>query len=103
MHQPGNRAGQAKHISSAAPVRAQDRLCRPTHLTANHSPEPGQGQEPQKEALEEGHHSTPRTRHPANPTPKPRRSPRMPATHLETTYVVNWRYIKEEKRKEKEL
>ncbi|MED6241068.1 Serine/threonine-protein kinase 38-like [Ataeniobius toweri] len=54
---------------------------RPTHLTANLSPMPGQRQEPQKEALEEGHHSTPRTRHPANPTPKPRRSPRMPATH----------------------
>ncbi|MEQ2312318.1 hypothetical protein AMECASPLE_029688 [Ameca splendens] len=54
---------------------------RPTHLTTNHSPAPGQGQEPQKEALKEGHHSTPRTRHPANTTPKPWRSTRMPATH----------------------
>ncbi|MEQ2230353.1 hypothetical protein ILYODFUR_028422, partial [Ilyodon furcidens] len=36
---------------------------------------------PLKEALEEGHHSTPRTRQPTNPTPKPRRTPRKPATH----------------------
>ncbi|MEQ2299828.1 hypothetical protein AMECASPLE_019011 [Ameca splendens] len=84
MHQPGNRARQAKHISSAAPVRAQDMLHRPTHLTANRSPAPGQGQEPQKEALEEGHHSTPRTGH---HTPKPRRSPRMPATHPPTRHT----------------
>ncbi|MED6234398.1 hypothetical protein ATANTOWER_028704 [Ataeniobius toweri] len=54
---------------------------RPTHPTVNRSPAPGQGQEPQKDTLEEGHHSTPGTGHPANPTPKPRRSPRMPATH----------------------
>ncbi|MEQ2285991.1 hypothetical protein AMECASPLE_037623 [Ameca splendens] len=83
MHQPGNRCQplQAKHISLAAPVRTQDMLHRPTHLTANRSLAPSQGQEPQKEALEEGLHSTPRTGHPANPTPKPRRSPRMPAKH----------------------
>ncbi|MEQ2283258.1 hypothetical protein AMECASPLE_009358 [Ameca splendens] len=56
-------------------------LRRPTHLNANRSPALGQGQEPQKEALEEGQHSTPRTGHPANRTPKPWRSPRMPDTH----------------------
>ncbi|MEQ2192619.1 hypothetical protein XENOCAPTIV_014497 [Xenoophorus captivus] len=80
---PG-RAGQplqAKHIPPAAPVQTQDMLHCPTHPTANRSPAPGQGEEPQKEALEEGHHSTPRTGHPANPTPKPRRCPRMLATH----------------------
>ncbi|MEQ2277488.1 hypothetical protein XENORESO_003488 [Xenotaenia resolanae] len=32
-------------------------LLRPTHPTANHSLVPGQGQEPQKEALEEGNHT----------------------------------------------
>ncbi|MEQ2305464.1 hypothetical protein AMECASPLE_038172 [Ameca splendens] len=72
---------QAKHIPPAASMQAQDMLQRPTHPTANRSPAPGQGQEPQKEALEEDHHSTPRTGHPTNPTTKPRRCPRMPATH----------------------
>ncbi|MED6293400.1 hypothetical protein CHARACLAT_010150 [Characodon lateralis] len=41
-------------------------LRRPTYPSANRS----QGQEPQKEALEEGHHSTPK-----NPSPEPDASP----------------------------
>ncbi|KAK5602925.1 hypothetical protein CRENBAI_019536 [Crenichthys baileyi] len=45
-------------------------LQRPTNPNANRNPVPSQGQKPQKEALEEGHHSTPRTGHPANPTSK---------------------------------
>ncbi|MEQ2204150.1 hypothetical protein XENOCAPTIV_008693 [Xenoophorus captivus] len=69
-------------------------LHHPTHLTANRSPAPSQGQEPQKEALEEGHHSTPRTGHPANPTLKPQRSPRIPATHPPARHTpphqANW-------------
>ncbi|KAK5605434.1 hypothetical protein CRENBAI_013631, partial [Crenichthys baileyi] len=72
---------QAKHIPPAASVQAQDMLHCPTHPTANHSPAPGQGQEPQKEALEESDHSELRTGHPANPTPKPLSCPRTPATH----------------------
>ncbi|KAK5603687.1 hypothetical protein CRENBAI_002427 [Crenichthys baileyi] len=62
-------------------------LHRPTHLTANRSPAPGQGPEPQKEALEEGHHSTPRTGHPAKPTPEPRRCPSMTATHTPARHL----------------
>ncbi|MED6237151.1 hypothetical protein ATANTOWER_019806 [Ataeniobius toweri] len=73
MHQPGNQPLQAKHNPHG--------LQCPTHLTANPSPAPGKGPEPQKEALEEGHHSTPRAGHPANSTPEPRRFPSMPITH----------------------
>ncbi|MEQ2289816.1 hypothetical protein AMECASPLE_037126 [Ameca splendens] len=54
-------------------------LHRPTHLTANRSPAPSQGQEPQKEELEEGHRSTTRTGHPSNPTRAPGcRPPTLP-------------------------
>ncbi|MEQ2255546.1 hypothetical protein ILYODFUR_015025 [Ilyodon furcidens] len=45
------------------------------------APSPQRPPQPQKEALEEGHHSTPRTRHSANPTSKHRRCPRMPVTY----------------------
>ncbi|MEQ2305052.1 hypothetical protein AMECASPLE_033588 [Ameca splendens] len=80
---------QAKHNPPAEPVQAQDMLHRPTYPTTNRSPVPGQGIEPHKEALEEGHHSTPRTRHPTIPTPKPkpRRCPSMPTTHTPTRYT----------------
>ncbi|MEQ2312524.1 hypothetical protein AMECASPLE_031878 [Ameca splendens] len=44
----------------------------PTHPTANRSPAPSQGQEPQKKALEEGHHST----------PQQDRAPRQPHTQI---------------------
>ncbi|KAK5602103.1 hypothetical protein CRENBAI_016740 [Crenichthys baileyi] len=53
----------------------QDMLHRPTHPTANRSLVPGPGLESQKEASEEGQYSTPRTGHPANPTPKPWKCP----------------------------
>ncbi|MEQ2290985.1 hypothetical protein AMECASPLE_008723, partial [Ameca splendens] len=75
MHQPGNQAWQAirsRPSTTRQLPQTQDMLHRPTHPTANHSPVVGarQGAEPQKEALEEGHHSLPRTGHHANPTPK---------------------------------
>ncbi|MED6279160.1 hypothetical protein CHARACLAT_031682 [Characodon lateralis] len=47
-------------------------LHRPTH------PVPSQGTEPQKVALEENHHSTPRTGPPANATPKSQEVPQQP-------------------------
>ncbi|KAK5598665.1 hypothetical protein CRENBAI_006341 [Crenichthys baileyi] len=50
--------GQAHPISH--PSAGTRHAPLPTHLT-------GQGQEPQKKALEEGHHSMPRTGHPPNP------------------------------------
>ncbi|KAK5623397.1 hypothetical protein CRENBAI_014843 [Crenichthys baileyi] len=56
-------------------------LHSPTHPTANRNPAPGQGPEPQKEALDEVHHSMPSTGHLANSTPEPWRCPSMPATH----------------------
>ncbi|MEQ2243445.1 hypothetical protein ILYODFUR_007174, partial [Ilyodon furcidens] len=89
MYQPGSRAGQANCSKPsttlpATPVQAQDMLHCPTHPPANQGPVPGQGSEP----LEEGNHSTPRTRHPADPTPKPRKCPSMPPTHTPARYTL---------------
>ncbi|XP_047239887.1 sporozoite surface protein 2-like [Girardinichthys multiradiatus] len=67
----------------AIPVQAQDIL-----HPLNRSPAPRQGPEQQKEALEEGHHSPPKTGHPANPTPKPRRCPCMPVTHTPARHTL---------------
>ncbi|KAK5604209.1 hypothetical protein CRENBAI_021145 [Crenichthys baileyi] len=66
---------QAKHNLPATPVQAQDMLHRPTQPTASPSIYHG------SESQEEGHHGTPRTGHPINSTPKPRRYPSIPATH----------------------
>ncbi|MEQ2249727.1 hypothetical protein ILYODFUR_032227 [Ilyodon furcidens] len=84
----GRPTSTAKHNTPAAPVQAQDMLHRPTHPTTSRRLAPGQGPEPQKEALEKGHHSTPRTGQPANPTSKPRRCPRMPDTHPPARYTT---------------
>ncbi|XP_047236836.1 extensin-like [Girardinichthys multiradiatus] len=82
-HAPlGNRAGQANH--SRPSTTRQTPQCRHKTCSTPHppdrQPQPGAQPEPRKEALEEGHHSTQRTRQPTNPTPKPRRSPSKPAT-----------------------
>ncbi|MEQ2245197.1 hypothetical protein ILYODFUR_025125 [Ilyodon furcidens] len=53
------------------------------HSASTSSPSPSvcDGPGARAKALEEGHQSTPSTRHPANPPPKPRSCPRMQATH----------------------
>ncbi|XP_047247570.1 basic salivary proline-rich protein 1-like [Girardinichthys multiradiatus] len=77
---------QAKHNPPAALVQSKDMLHRPTHPTANHSPAPDHGPEPQKEAVEKGHsgpsYRAPRQLHPQTPgAPQPAGHPHPHMAH----------------------
>ncbi|KAK5610704.1 hypothetical protein CRENBAI_001166, partial [Crenichthys baileyi] len=95
---PGLESRLPQHLNLTQQPAEQHTTSPPNNLASASSPSPSpsvpnrssassQGPEPQKEPLEEGHHSTPRTGHPANPTPKPRRYPRMPDTHPPARYT----------------